>query len=154
PSLFTSPAPSTTVSREHRDKAMSTRKDLGAILVEEQIISATDLTRAETQAKARGVPLWVLLIELKLISENEIYFLLAGRAPGRVVTDEKLDKMLVPEPLRKVFSRQEAERLGAFPIEQTAEGQTIVAMVDPTDEGALSRIVSLTRARDLRPMLG
>ena len=57
------------------------RKDLAAVLLEEKLLQARDLERMQRAASAsgNGRPLWSVVLETELTTEEGLFFLLAQR---------------------------------------------------------------------------
>jgi hypothetical protein len=125
------------------------RKDLVAVLSEEKILAARDLERL--QRGAGGRPLWLVLLEAELITEEELFFLLAQRWPA--ATEAVLEKVEVPEAALRVWSRDEASQRGLLPVE--IEGACLTAvMVDPSDEGPLRELLQRLSLSEARKLVG
>ena len=128
---------------------MPPRKDLGSILVDEDVLDAKDLERvargSHNKDGARR-PLWSLLVEAELVTAEQIFRALSARFGVPVVSDERLAEVTPPEALTRAISRPEALSAGLFPIDLSADGQrATVVMVDPSDEQTLAEF--LTRAQ-------
>jgi hypothetical protein len=120
---------------------MPARKDLGSLLVDEDVLDAKDLERVRDAS-----PLWKALVERELASPDEIFRALSARFGVPVVSDERLGDVTVPDLLRRVINRGEAMALGLLPVDLTADGQrATVVMIDPSDEASLA--LFLTRAQ-------
>jgi hypothetical protein len=125
------------------------RKDLAGILIEEKILAARDVERL--QRSASGRPLWLVLLEAELTTEEELFFLLAQR--WQVATDAVLDKVEVPEAARRVWSRDEAVAHGLLPVEIENVRATVI-MVDPSDELTLKEFLARLKLTEARALLG
>ncbi|HEX6836363.1 MAG TPA: hypothetical protein VF334_07300 [Polyangia bacterium] len=137
---------------------MPPRKDLGAILVDEDVLAAKDLERV-----ARGPqggrdgsrrPLWAILVESELATAEQIFRALSARFGVPVVSDERLAEVSPPEPLKRALSRAEALVAGLFPIDLSADGQrATVVMVDPSDEQTLADFLTRAEVPEGRALL-
>src|SRR5215212_9526124 len=108
------------------------RKDLAAILLQENLVSARDLERVKRERAAEGRPLWAALLAAQLFTEDQLFFLLARQpVASDVATDDLLDQIEVPAVLRARWSLREALRSGLVPIELDGRRATVV-MVDPS----------------------
>src|SRR5437762_9003289 len=123
---------------------MPPKKDLGSILVDEDVLDAKALERAVSGAGRR--PLWSALIEAEVADAEQIFRALSARFGVPVVSDERLGEVEVPDALKRALTRGEALAAGLLPVDLSADGQrATVVMVDPSDERTLAEF--LTRAR-------
>jgi hypothetical protein len=127
------------------------RKDLATILAEEKILVARDLERLQRERAASGRPLWSLLLEAELATDEELFFILAQR--WQVATESALEKVDVPEVARRVWSREEASAKGILPVEIEGNRATVI-MVDPSDEQSLGELVGRLKLNEARVLLG
>src|SRR4051812_42600570 len=112
---------------------MPPRKDLGSILVDEDVLDAKDLERVARGPYKDGGrrPLWAILVEAELISTDQIFRAMSARFGVPVVSDERLADVTPPEPLKRALSRAEALLAGLFPIDLSSDGhRATVVMVD------------------------
>src|SRR3954447_10708654 len=100
---------------------MPPRKDLGSILVDENVIGGKDLERVERERKDSGRALWAALLDGQLISEDEIFFLLAQRYGAPVLADEEIDQAHMPEKLKRALAKDFALAVGLLPIDLAAD---------------------------------
>ncbi len=125
-----------------RDGALSEDEQLGVVLVKSGIINVAQLGEALGRAKDRGCNLARVLIEDKLLSEDQFVATLAEQL-GLEFVDlasypvDTAAVQLVPEAL--------ARRYLAVPIGWW-EGRLIVAMADPSNVFAIDDIRTLTGA--------
>lgn len=125
---------------------MPPRKDLGAILVDEDVLDAKDLERVARGGGGARRPLWAALVDAELVTAEQIFAALSARFGVPVVGDEQLAAAATPEPLQRALTRTEALAAGLFPLDLSSDAQRVtVAMVDPSDEQTLADF--LTRAR-------
>jgi hypothetical protein len=136
---------------------MPPRKDLGSILVDEDVLDAKDLERV-----ARGPhnkdgarrPLWSLLVENELATADQIFRALSGRFGVPVVSDERMADVTPPDSLKRAISRPEALAAGLFPLDLTSDGQrATVAMVDPSDDQTLAEFLTRAQVPEGRALL-
>jgi hypothetical protein len=134
---------------------MPPRKDLGSILVDEKVIGGKDLERVERERKDSGRPLWAALIDAQLISEDEVFFLLAQRYGAPVLADEEIEQAHMPEKLKRALARDFAHTVGLLPIDLAPdESRVTVVMVDPSDEGTLAAFLTRAQVPEGRAVLG
>ena len=114
---------------------MPPRKDLGAILVEEDVLDQKDLERIARGKDNARRPLWGVIVESDLATPEQIFRALSARFGVPVVSDERLAEVAPPEALKRALSRAEALIAGLFPVDLSADGQrATVVMVDPSDD--------------------
>jgi hypothetical protein len=129
---------------------MAARKDLGSILVDEDVLDAKDLERVRD-----AQPLWAALIERELASAEQIFRALSARFGVPIVSDERLGDVAVPDKLRRVLSRPEALSMGLLPVDLSNDGQrATVVMIDPSDEKALALFLTRAQVPEGRALLG
>src|ERR1700744_6630787 len=129
---------------------MPPRKDLGALLVDEDGLDPTDLERLREHR-----PLWSALIEAELATAEQIFRLLSTRFGVPVVSDERLGEVQLPDPFKRTLSRTEALTAGLLPIDLSGDGQrATVVMVDPSDEATLADFLTMVRVPEGRALLG
>src|SRR3954468_8664636 len=121
---------------------MPPRKDLGSILVDEDVLDAKDLERVP---RAKDRPLWAVLVDAELATAEQIFRVLSARFGVPVVPDDRMGEVEIPDTFKGVVTRNLARATGLLPIDVTADGQrATVVMVDPSDEATLADF--LTRA--------
>src|SRR5690242_5095185 len=133
---------------------MPPRKDLGSILVDENVIGGKDLERVERERRDSGRPLWAGLIDAGLISEDEIFFLLAQRFGAPVLADEELEQAKVPEALKRALPREQALSAGVLPIDFVDGRRVTVVMIDPSDQQTLAAFLTRAQVPEGRAVLG
>ena len=133
---------------------MPPRKDLGSILVDEDVLDAKDLERVARGKEGARRPLWGILVEAELVSPEQIFRAMSMRFGVPVVSDERLAEVAPPEALKRAISRAEALLAGLFPIDLTADGQrATVVMVDPSDEQTLADFLTRAQVPEGRALL-
>ncbi len=133
---------------------MPPRKDLGAILVDEDVLDQKDLERVARGKEGARRPLWAILVESELATPEQIFRALSARFGVPVVSDERLAEVTPPEPLKRAISRAEALVAGMFPIDLSADGQrATVVMVDPSDEATLADFLTRAQVPEGRALL-
>ncbi|HEY2742990.1 MAG TPA: hypothetical protein VGL86_00145 [Polyangia bacterium] len=133
---------------------MPPRKDLGAILVDEDVLEQKDLERVARGKEGARRPLWGLLVESELATAEQIFRALSSRFGVPVVSDERLADVTPPEALKRAISRAEALVAGMFPIDLSADGQrATVVMVDPSDEATLADFLTRAQVPEGRALL-
>jgi hypothetical protein len=116
---------------------MPTRKDLGAALLEEHAVRADALERARREHERSGRPLWAVLLDAGLLSEEGLFLILRRRSGAQVLGEDRLSSARVPAALRPALPSELAGELGVLPlsIEHIPEGRRVtLAMVDPLAE--------------------
>ncbi len=132
---------------------MAPHKDLGSILVDEGVIGQKDLDRLDL----KGRPLWAALLEAKLTSEDELFFLMAQRYGAPVLSEEVIAETKMPhiEQLRRALTREQALASGILPIDFASDGKRVtVLMVDPSDEKSLAAFLTRAQVPEGRALLG
>jgi hypothetical protein len=133
---------------------MPPRKDLGSILVDEDVLDAKDLERVARGKEGARRPLWALLVESELATTDQIFRALSARFGVPVVSDERLAEVTPPDSLKRAISRPEALLAGLFPIDLTGDGQrATVVMVDPSDEQTLAEFLTRAQVPEGRALL-
>jgi MshEN domain len=133
---------------------MAPRKDLGSLLVDENVIGPKDLERVERERGA-GRPLWLALIDAQLTTEDELFFVLAQRFGVAILAEDVIAAAVAPEPLKRHLSREQALAAGLLPIEIAPDGRRVtVVMVDPSDEQALAAFLTRAQIPEGRAVLG
>jgi type II secretion system (T2SS) protein E len=136
---------------------MPPRKDLGAILVDEDVLDAKDLERVARGPHGKDGgrrPLWSALVESELATPEQIFRALSARFGVPVVSDERLADVTPPEALKHAISRAEALIAGLFPIDLSADGhRATVVMVDPSDESTLADFLTRAQVPEGRALL-
>jgi hypothetical protein len=140
---------------------MPPRKDLGSILVDENVIGQKDLDRVERERKSGGKldgkPLWAALLDSKLTTDDELFFLLAQRFGAPVLAEEVIaeTKMPASEQIRRALTREQALEGGILPIDLAADGNRVtVVMIDPSDEATLAAFLTRAQVPEGRAHLG
>lgn len=116
---------------------MPPRKDLGAALLEEHAVRADALERARREHERSGRPLWAVLLDAGLLSEEGLFLILRRRSGAQVVGEDRISSTRVPAALRPAIPSELAGEMGVLPltIERIAEGKRVsLAMVDPLAE--------------------
>ena len=125
-----------------REGALSEDEQLGVVLVKSGIITIDQLGQALGRAKERGVNLARVLIEDKLLTEEQFVGTLAEQL-GLEFVD--LATYPVDPAAAALVSENLARRYLAMPIGWW-EGRLIVAMADPSNVFAIDDIRTLTGA--------
>ncbi len=125
-------------------------RQLSDVLLSEQVITRSQLARAEQEQQRSGKSLGRVLIELRLATEASLVAALATLLGVEFVdlVEREIDPVaagLVPEAL--------CRRHAVLPIGVDASGALVVAMSDPSNVVALDDIRSVT-GRDCRPVVG
>ena len=122
---------------------MSNGAQLGALLLQQGLITQADLDAALAANEQNGKPISRILIELGRITESDLVRTLAQQVGlGFVDLDEtNVDAavtLLVPESL--------VRRYQAIPIQWDAQGRLVVTMADPSNVFAADDIRAMTGA--------
>src|ERR1700734_4134943 len=125
-----------------RDGVLSEDEQLGVVLVKSGIITIEQLGEALGRAKDRGVNLARVLVEDKLLTEEQFVGTLAEQL-GLEFVD--LATSPVAPAAARLVSDTLARRYLAMPIGWW-EGRLIVAMADPSNVFAIDDIRTLTGA--------
>jgi type IV pilus assembly protein PilB len=125
-----------------REGALSEDEQLGVVLVKTGIITIDQLGEALSASKERGVNLARVLIEDRLLTEDQFVATLANQL-GLEFVD--LATYPVDQAATNLVSESLARRYLAMPIGWW-EGRLIVAMADPSNVFAIDDIRALTGA--------
>src|SRR4051794_17280584 len=135
-------ADSTEGSRGGRRLNVSDGTPLGALLIEEGLLTEAQLDAATSEQGRTGKPLGRLLIEQGTISETELVRTLA-RQVGLEFVD--LGDVTIDGSVAALVSETLARRYQAIPI-AWEDGKLIVAMADPSNVFAVDDIRALAGA--------
>lgn len=105
------------------------------LLVDDGIVTRTDLEKALAQSQGRSAP--SALLEMRLIDEEQFsstWSRFSG-LPTRVVVPEDVDTQTLD-----TWPEEEALSFRAIPLEGDVEGHTVFAFVEPPAEGVLESI--------------
>jgi len=127
---------------EERDEALSEDEQLGVVLVKTGIITVEQLGEALSRSKERGQNLARVLIEDRLLTEDQFVATLANQL-GLEFVD--LATYPVDPAAVRLVSENLARRYLAMPIGWW-EGRLLVAMADPSNVFAIDDIRTLTGA--------
>ncbi len=134
--------------RDEREGALSEDEELGVVLVKSGIITIDQLSAALARSHERGCHLARVLIEDKLLTEEQFVATLAEQLGLEFV--DLADYPVDPAAARVVTDTL-ARRYLALPIGWW-EGRLIVAMADPSNVFAIDDIRALTGA-EVRPVV-
>jgi len=133
---------------------MPPRKDLGSILIDEDVLEAKDLERVALANNGRR-PLWAVLLDAELVTAEQIFRAMSVRFGVPVVSDERLADAQVPADLKVAINRPQALAAGLLPIDLSADGQrATVVMIDPSDEQTLADFLTRAQVPEGRALLG
>lgn len=114
---------------------MPQRKDLADTLLEEHAVQPDALERARRECERSGRPLWAVLLDQGLCTEEQIFRSLQHRGGVSVVPADRLSGLVVPSELLAALPRELAVEMGVLPLERSADGRRVaLAMVDPLAE--------------------
>ena len=117
-----------------------TKKRLGVLLVESNIVSEDDIERALRYQNQHGCKIGQALVALNILSENKLLAALRYHF-GLPVVD--LANTEIPPSIIRLISGEMAERYTAVPLrlEQTKKGKTLfVVMSNPVDLNAIEEL--------------
>ena len=122
---------------------MSNGAQLGALLLQQGLITQADLDAALAANEKNGKPISRILIELGRITESDLVRTLAqqvglGFVDLEEITIDPAVTLLVPESL--------VRRYQAIPIQWDAQGRLVVTMADPSNVFAADDIRAMTGA--------
>ena len=122
---------------------MSNGAQLGALLLQQGLITQADLDAALAANEKNGKPISRILIELGRITESDLVCTLAqqvglGFVDLEEITIDTAVTLLVPESL--------VRRYQAIPIQWDAQGRLVVTMADPSNVFAADDIRAMTGA--------
>ena len=123
-------------------------KQLGEILVEDEVITQDQLDAALAQQAETGNRLGAVLIELGFIEDADLARALAGQA-GLEYMD--LSELEVEPWLRTLIPDSVSRRYGALPVGER-DGKLLVAVSDPTAAYALDDLRVMTN-RDVQAVM-
>src|SRR4051812_10308183 len=119
---------------------MSHRKDLAAALLEEHALRPEALERARRDQQRTGRPLWSVLLDGGLCSEDAVFLALRRWSGAPALSEERLGGLRVPAELREAVPPDLAGLEGVLPLERSADGRRVaLAMVDPLSEATQVR---------------
>src|SRR5690242_16299415 len=108
-------------------------KQLGKLLVEEDMLTQEQLDQALAFQAKGGGRLGNCLVKLKFLSEEALFYFLAVQLGVEFV---ELDKVQLPPEKIRLVSRDIAARYQILPWEKK-EGQITLVSSDPTDSNLL-----------------
>ncbi len=124
------------------------------IISDHECVSASMLERLVRLRRERRVPLAEVLRAEGLMSQDEVFSLMAERLRLVVVTAKQLAEVELSEELRRRVPRELARALVLLPLSLESEaGLLTVAMSDPTDGVALARLRDQSGAQRIHSRL-
>ena len=124
------------------------RKKLGEMLLEAGVIDATGLRAALVEQRRWGGHLGRVLIDMKLVSEEQLVAILS-RQLGIATVD--VDKVQIPQAVIELVPGEVAEQFSLIPFAQPMKFLD-VAMSDPTNLGIVDELRIRTQL-NVRPYL-
>lgn len=124
------------------------RKRLGEILIEAALIDEAHLRQALTEQRRYGGPLGRVLVDLKLVLEED---LVAALSKQLAVPTIDLDHLEIPQSVLDLVPGEMAEAHGLVPFAQPMKFLDL-AMSDPTNDGIIDELRVKTKL-NLRPYL-
>ena len=95
---------------------MQDRK-LGQLLLQEGLVSESDLNRALAEQKASNKRLGEILLEMGLIDEITLLRVLARQHRTQYLTTKKLSQINIPEAILKLVPENICEKYELFPVQ-------------------------------------
>jgi type IV pilus assembly protein PilB len=120
---------------------MSATQQLSSILLDEGLLSAEDLERAQAEQVKTGKSLGRILIELGLLNEAGLVSALAKHLGLEFVDLE--DRLIEPQ-IASLVPETLARRYGLIPVGIDDQGRVQVAMSDPSNVLALDDVRTVT----------
>ncbi len=114
---------------------------LGEILVEQGVLDAEQLAKAEARQQQLGSSLAKALVELGLASENDLVRALAAKLGMEYAN---VDGTSVERDAAQMISRTTAEQLLALPVRFGEGDELVVAVADPGNQQAKTKIEAET----------
>jgi hypothetical protein len=127
---------------------MTTKKRLGDLLTEANLISKSDLDKALRLQVGGNRRLGYLLIKMGLISEEQLHEVLSQQLDLPIVNIENE----LSNQIKKVLPRYLCLKYSVIPLQYEENNTLRIAMVDPSDAEAVSDIEKYT-GKLLRPVL-
>jgi hypothetical protein len=89
---------------------MAPRKDLGSLLVDENVIGGKDLERVDR----KGKPRWHALLDARITTEDELYFVMTKRYGATVLAESELAEAQLPQNdnVRRALGHDQALEAG------------------------------------------
>lgn len=127
---------------------MTTKKRLGDLLTEANLVSKSDLDKALRLQVGGNRRLGYLLIKMGLISEEQLHTVLSQQLDLPIVNvDDELSNQI-----KRVLPRYLCLKYSVLPLKYGENNILRIAMVDPSDNEAVSDIEKYT-GKILRPVL-
>ena len=124
------------------------------IISEHECVSASMLERLVRLRRQQGVPLAEVLLSEGLMSEDELFALMVERLSVETMAGDKLAGLALSDELRRRVPRELAEALSLVPLSLDSDaGLLTVAMFDPSDQVALSRLRDQSGAQSISACL-
>ncbi|MGQ4276695.1 GspE/PulE family protein [Pseudidiomarina sp. E22-M8] len=119
---------------------------LGDLLVQEDIITESQLQEALDDQRSNGRKLGVTLVDLNFISEQELLEFLARQLNIPFV---ELGDRKIPDDVVTLLPEIQARRHRALVVE-ASDSEALVAMSDPADLGAVDAISQILQPRSIK----
>lgn len=122
------------------------KKDLGQILVQQGLLTPTQLTQATAQQKASGKSLGQVLVDLKLVGEEEIT---KARAQQSDMSYIRIQDLTVDPNVLPLVDAAVARKHLILPVAKTADGtlKIVVATWNPVVMEAATKVATAHRLR-------
>ncbi len=132
---------------------MQDRK-LGQLLLQEGLVSESDLNRALAEQKASNKRLGEILLEMGLIDEITLLRVLARQHRTQYLTTKKLSQINIPEAILKLVPENICEKYELFPVQyKKGEKTLVVAMSDPNNVEALDEVRFVSGINNVKPLV-
>jgi MSHA biogenesis protein MshE len=124
------------------------KRNLGTMLLESNLIDEVQMSIAVEEQKRTGRKFGSTLVDLKFVDENVLAAFLSKQIDIPCIS---LLNVHVPRKLIRHFPMTLAQTCNAVPV-AIKEGKLEVAMADPTDADAISRIEKMT-GKEVLPLI-
>jgi hypothetical protein len=133
---------------------MATRDQIIEVLSEYEAASPIDLQRVVHLHEEQGGSLAELLVQEKLIDEEDLFFLMSRRLAVPAIPAERLRYLTLSPEIRRRVPRGLARECVLVPVDlDMISGRLSVAMFDPTDHTALDKLRRVSRVTEIRAYL-
>jgi hypothetical protein len=133
---------------------MATRDQIIEVLSEYEATSPIDLQRVVHLHEEQGGSLAELLVQEKLIDEEDLFFLMSRRLAVPAIPAERLRYLTLSPEIRRRVPRGLARECVLVPVDlDMVSGRLSVAMFDPTDHTALDKLRRVSRVTEIRAYL-
>jgi len=134
---------------------MNPTKKIGETLVEQNIISPSQLDKALKKQKELSLPLGETLIEMEFVSENRLLKILSRHLNVEFLNISENDFQIIDRSLVHVLSVAVCRRFMVLPVfllDDSGQKQLTLAMANPLNTDAIKEVEKLT-ASQVTPIL-